>query len=89
MGKFIHEGVNAPFPLKFSSPLKTIYILIATIIGLIAVATLATISGIALKEAIQTKKFVKSWHKDSGKFKPILIKKFVEKFKLSIKSFIG
>lgn len=40
-------------------------VIVATILSLISVATLAAVSSIALKVSVQTKHFVEDWHKDS------------------------
>lgn len=42
-----------------------IRVIVATILSLISVATLAAVSSIALKISVQTKHFVEDWHKDS------------------------
>ncbi|KAM5150350.1 endogenous retrovirus group K member 13-1 Env polyprotein-like [Callospermophilus lateralis] len=40
-------------------------VLVAVILSLIAVTTVATVSGVALHTSLQTKHFVEEWHKDS------------------------
>lgn len=64
-----HDPVNTLVLDFFEKLLKRtrrfIGIVIATILSLIAVATLATVSGIALHTSLQTKEFVEDWHKDS------------------------
>lgn len=40
-------------------------VVLAVVLSLIAVATEATVSGMALHSSLQTKHFVKQWHKDS------------------------
>ncbi|KAF7475254.1 Hypothetical predicted protein [Marmota monax] len=40
-------------------------VVVAVILSLIAVTTVATVSGIALHTSLQTKHFVEEWHKDS------------------------
>ena len=40
-------------------------VVLAVVLSLIAVATVATMSGMALHTSLQTKHFVEQWHKDS------------------------
>ena len=40
-------------------------VVLAVVLSLIAVATVATVSGMALHTSLQTKHFVEQWHKDS------------------------
>lgn len=40
-------------------------VVLAIVLSLIAVATVTTVSGIALYTSLQTKHFVEQWHKDS------------------------
>ena len=42
-------------------------VVLAVVLSLIAVATVATVSGMALHTSLQTKHFVEQWHKDSHK----------------------
>lgn len=44
---------------------RMIGVVVAVILSLIAVATMATVSGMALYTSLQTKHFVEQWHKDS------------------------
>ena len=40
-------------------------LLIATVLGIIAIATIAAVAGAALHPRVQTVQFVQEWHKDS------------------------
>lgn len=44
--------------------------IVAVLLSLISVVTLAMVSGIALHNSLQTKHYVKTWHKDSHKLWP-------------------
>ncbi|XP_045154790.1 endogenous retrovirus group K member 7 Env polyprotein [Echinops telfairi] len=44
---------------------RMIGLIIATVIGLVAVASTAAVAGVALQQEIQTADFVRGWHKDS------------------------
>ena len=44
---------------------RFIGMVVAVLLRLISVVTLATVSGISLHNSLQTKHYVKAWHKDS------------------------
>ena len=51
---------------KVLKPTKQfIGLLIATILGIIAMATIAAVAGVALHQSVWTVHFVQEWHKDS------------------------
>lgn len=46
---------------------RFIGVLIAAILGIIAVTTTVAVAGVALQQAVQTTDFVADWHRDAEK----------------------